>query len=66
MFIISFLKSLFETTQFHPGDRVNHVPRGVMSATDGHVLAQTHHGVMVEFPRKGIFVVDSRELCLIG
>lgn len=66
MMTLAFLKSLFKTPTFNPGARVNHVPRGILTETDGYVLAQTSKGVLVEFSRSGQKFVDAGELCQIG
>ena len=47
MSIILFLKSLFSSPVFAAGERVNHVRRGSVERTDGYVVGQTDHGVLV-------------------
>lgn len=60
------LNSLFKEPEFAPGSRVNHVPRGILTNTDGYVLAQTSSGVLVEFRGHGPRFISAGELCQIG
>lgn len=66
MSIILFIKSLFATDRFAPGERVNHIRRGSIQRTDGYVVAQGDSGVLVEWPRGGASVVPVGELSVIG
>ncbi len=60
-----WVRSFFEVPQFFAGDRVNHIPRGVMGKTDGYVVAQGARGVLIEWPRGQVSTVCAYELCLI-
>lgn len=60
------LLNLFKAPVFEPGVRVNRLSRGVMDRIDGHVLAQTPQGVLVEWPRKGCHWERPYELCQQG
>jgi hypothetical protein len=66
MSIILFFKSLFASPVFSAGERVNHVRRGAVERTDGYVVGQTDHGVLVEWPRGGASVIPATELSVIG
>ncbi len=62
-----FIQSLFTaaSAKFAPGERVNLVRRGSIERTDGYVVAQTHEGVLVEWPRAGSSLVNSADLTAI-
>jgi hypothetical protein len=62
-----FIQSLFTaaSAKFAPGERVNLVRRGSIERTDGYVVAQTHEGVLVEWPRAGSSLVLASELTAI-
>lgn len=53
MLAFAFLKSLFKTPTFNPGEKVNRFLNGSQDRWDGRVLAQTAAGVLVEWPRMG-------------
>jgi hypothetical protein len=65
---IQILKAIFSsaTPTFISGERVNHLPRGMMGRTDGFVIGQLPSGVLVEWPKGGMIVVPATELCRIG
>lgn len=53
--MLNWLQELFcKDDPFNPGDRVNLAPMGMVSRTDGRVLAHTVQGVLVEWHREGI------------
>ena len=66
MSIILFFKSLFSSPTFQSGERVNHVRCGAIERTDGYVVGQTDHGVLVEWPRGGASVIPATELAVIS
>jgi hypothetical protein len=68
MQVLFFLKSLFTTAtvRYQPGERVNLVRRGSIERTDGYVVAHTHDGVLVEWPRAGSSVVAAGDLMVIA
>jgi hypothetical protein len=67
--MLNFLKSLFQTPQFPIGARVNLLdgvsPIVAVGAdtVDGRVIAQTEHGVLVEWPLVGTRWVKPNALC---
>ena len=65
MSILLFLKSLFSTPQFGPGERVNHVRRGIIERTDGYIVAPMSGGMLVEWPRGGSSIIPAAELTVI-
>ena len=66
---LNFLKSLFQTPQFPVGSRVNLLDgsKAIVAVgadtVDGRVVAQTEHGVLVEWPFVGTRWVNPRALC---
>lgn len=65
--MIALLKSYFQMTpQFAAGVRVNRLHKGSLDRVDGRVVAQTHEGVLVEWPRNGAGWEHPGALCQQG
>ena len=64
--VFFFLKSFFSSPTFQAGERVNAIRHGHIAASDGYVLAQTHEGVLVEWPTGGTRFEAASELSSIG
>jgi hypothetical protein len=64
--MIELLKSYFQTPQFAAGTRVNRLHKGSLDRVDGRVVAQTHEGVLVEWPRNGSGWEQPGALCQQG
>ncbi|MDO9437961.1 hypothetical protein [Hydrogenophaga sp.] len=65
--MFAFLKSAFQAKpQFAAGARVNRLFKGSLDRIDGRVVAQTHEGVLVEWPRNGAGWEQPATLCQQG
>ncbi len=65
MSIIYFLKSLYSDPEFQAGGRVNAIRHGQVERSDGYVVAQTHEGVLVEWPGGVTSLVPASDLIAI-
>jgi hypothetical protein len=64
--MIELLKSYFQAPHFPVGARVNRLHQGSLDRVDGRVVAHTHEGVLVEWPRDGSGWEQPGALCLQG
>ena len=66
MRVLQFFKTAFTEATFQSGEQVNLVRAGTIHRTDGHVIAQTDRGVLVEWPGRGASFMSPSELSVIG
>ncbi len=65
--MIAILKSYFQSSpRFPAGARVNRLLKGSLDRVDGRVVAHTHEGVLVEWPRDGAGWEQPATLCQQG
>lgn len=60
------LKAAITPPIFEIDAPVSYVQRGIIVHTDGRVLDQTRHGVLVEFEKIGQLWVNPESLCRLG